>query len=315
MSEPSPVDPVALLNDAPHDPRDPDPWVAMFLDRSIPMHERAKAELLVDQRSRSRQFLLPVIRPLARMYIVLFQLLKVFIPNRFTSSKLLHRLLAWGLKTWVSPEANSLILRHFHVGSEILDFIARNTPELGVPTSPIRPTNLEHVKDEIFLNHDLNIYNFVIRLNRALREQGKTLSPPARLDFSGISDTFPIEPLPNRWTNVLDLQSAIEVFTPVYQLFLTDRDFWRASNSLQLDETIAIYVATLLQAPGLVALVNNRHPLIPLSTMRAGFRLLLHGLSAESLHAFLVECKHGRMPQLAKLVSPALHVQLPVVTG
>lgn len=298
------MDPIELLNNQPHDPRDPDPWVALFLDRSLPMHERTKAALLVDQRSRSRQFLLPVVRPLARMYIVLFQVMKIFIPNRFTSSKWLHRLLAWGLRVWVSPEANFLILRHFHVGSEILDFIARNTKELNVPTSPIRPTNLEHVKDEIFLNHDLNLFNFVIRLNRALRDQGKTLTPPTRLDFSGVSDEFPLEELPDRWTNFLDLQSAIEVFTPIYQLFLTDRDFWRASNSLQLDETIAIYVATLLQAPGLVALVNNRHPMVPLTTLRAGFRLMLHGLSAESLHAFLLECKHGRMPQLARIVAP-----------
>ncbi|WP_426730162.1 DUF6999 family protein [Myxococcus faecalis] len=305
------MDPVEQLTHQPHDPRAPDPWVAMFLDRSLPMNERTKAALLVDQRSRSRQFLLPVMRPMARLCIILFQVVKLFIPNRFTSSKLLHRLLAWGLKVWVSPEANFLILRHFHVGSEILDFIARNAKELNVPTHPLRPTNLEHVKDEIFLQHDLNLFNFVIRLNLALREQGRTLAPPAQLDFSGISDEFPLEPLPRRWTNFLDLQSAIEIFTPVYQLFLTDRDFWRASNSLQLDETIAIYVATLMQAPGLVALVNNRHPLVPLSTMRAGFRLVLHGLSAESMHAFLVECKHGRMPQLARIVAPGLRAPSP----
>ena len=46
--------------------------------------------------------------------------------------------------------------------------------------------------------------------------------------------------------NFIDLQTAIELFTPVYQLFLTDNDFWRATNSLQLDETIGLYVATLL---------------------------------------------------------------------
>ncbi|MCY1044872.1 hypothetical protein OV208_26385 [Corallococcus sp. bb12-1] len=309
------MDPVELLNSEPHDPRDPDPWVALFLDRSLPMHERTKAAMLVDQRSRARQFMLPVIRPIARLCIILFQCLKIFMPNRFTSSKLLHRLLAWGLKTWVSPEANYLILRHFHVGSEILDFIARNASELNVPTNPIRPTELVHVRDEIFLNHDLNLYNFVIRLSRALRDQGRTLSPPAKLDFSGVSDEFPIQEMPNGWTNFLDLQSAIELFTPMYQLFLTDRDFWRASNSLQLDETIAIYVATLLQAPGLVALVNNRHPLVPLTTMRAGFRLMLHGLSAELLHGFLVECKHGRMPQLARIVAPTLQLPAQPVSG
>ncbi len=44
-------------------------------------------------------------------------------------------------------------------------------------------------------------------------------------------------------------RSAIELFTPLYQLMLTDNDFWRAANSLQLDETIGIYAATILAAP------------------------------------------------------------------
>ncbi|MCH7573376.1 MAG: hypothetical protein IH891_10735, partial [Planctomycetes bacterium] len=55
---------------------------------------------------------------------------------------------------------------------------------------------------------------------------------------------------------------------------------WRASHSLQLDETIAIYVTMLLGNPHQMAMVNNRHPLVPLSSLRSGFRLMLHGLSS-----------------------------------
>src|SRR5690606_37461881 len=91
--------------------------------------------------------------------------------------------------------------------------------------------------------------------------------------------------------NFIDLQSAIELFTPVYQLLLTDNDFWRAANSLQLDETIGIYAAQILQAPQHLMLVNNKHPLVPLSTLRAGHRLVLHGLSSEMLHASLMQMK------------------------
>ena len=40
-----------------------------------------------------------------------------------------------------------------------------------------------------------------------------------------------------------------------------------------------------------LGLVNNKHPLIPLSTLQAGYRLLLHGLAAECLHATLVQLK------------------------
>jgi hypothetical protein len=89
----------------------------------------------------------------------------------------------------------------------------------------------------------------------------------------------------------MDLQTAIEMFTPTYQLFLTDNDFWRASNSLQLDETIGIYVATIMNSPQHLILLNNKHPLVPMSTLRAGYRLVLHGLSTEMLHALLMDMK------------------------
>ncbi len=276
----------------PYDQRDPDPWLALYLDRSIPIDDDAKAALLLCNRSRSRQFLLPLVRPLARLAIILIQLLKVVIPNRFTSSKILHRLIYWGLKYWVSPEANFLILRHFHIGSEVLAFVAANTPEIQVELNPLQPGSLEGVKDDLFLKHDLNLFNFVIRLNTKLREAGLDVHTPERFNFDAISDgPFPIEDFPNRWSNFIDVQTAIELYTPLYQLFLTDNDFWRASNSLQLDETVGLYVARILRAPEQIALVNNKHPMVPLSTLMAGFRLMLHGLAAESLHALLRQHK------------------------
>ncbi|MGH9556645.1 MAG: DUF6999 family protein [Terriglobales bacterium] len=276
----------------PYDQRDPDPWLALYLDRSVPIDDEAKAALLLCNRSRSRQFLLPLVRPLARLTIILIQLLKVIIPNRFTSSRILHRLIYWGLKYFVSPEANFLILRHFHIGSEVLGFVAANTPEIQVELSPLRPQSLEGVKDDLFLKHDLNLFNFVIRLNSRLREAGLEVHTPERLNFDAITDgPFPIEDFPNRWPNFIDVQTAIELYTPLYQLFLTDNDFWRAANSLQLDETVGLYVARILRAPEQIALVNNKHPMVPLSTLRAGFRLMLHGLAAESLHALLRQHK------------------------
>ncbi len=144
----------------------------------------------------------------------------------------------------------------------------------------------------MYLQHDLNLFNFVIEINRQLREQDLELAPIDELDFSCITDgPLPIEPMPDRWTNFIDLQTAIELYTPVYQLLLTDNDFWRASNSLQLDETIGLYVAKLLGTPQTTALINNKHPLVPMSTLRAGYRLVLHGLATETQHAILVHFK------------------------
>lgn len=280
-----------------HDPRDPNPWLALYMDQSTPIDPAVKKAWLVDSSSWCRQFGLPIARPLARLTIIVVQLVRTGLPKSFTSSRILHRLLSRALHAFVSPHANWLILRHFHIGSEILDFIARNTPARTIPLHPLKPRNLDALRDHLFVQHDLNLFNFVINLNRELKSQQKEIAPPPQLDFSGITEgDFGIEPLPDRWHNLVDLQTAIELFTPVYQLFLTDHDFWRATNSLQLDETIAIYVARILERPDQLVLLNNKHPMVPESTLRAGYRLVLHGLASEMLYELLVRAKrHQRM--------------------
>ncbi|KIQ97009.1 hypothetical protein [Lysobacter sp. A03] len=275
-----------------HDPRDPSPWLALYLDQSTPIDPAVKHAWLVDSSSRSRQYVLPFIRPFARLAIILLQILKVFTPRKLAFSPTLHRLLAWGMQNFIRPEANWLILRHFCIGSQALSFIAANAP-VDIQTNPLRPEKIADVAPDMYLVHDLNLYNFVIRLNSALRASGKQLGKVETPDFSMMHqpDHLRIEDMPNRRRNFLDLQSAIELFTPVYQLFLSDDDFWRATNSLQLDETIGIYVATILDARDHLGLVNNKHPLVPMSTLRAGYRLSLHGLSTEMLHGHLMRLK------------------------
>jgi len=274
-----------------HDPEDPNPWQALYLDRSTPFPDEVKAAWLRDSSSVSRQYLLPLLRPFCRAMIVLVQLIKIILPKRWKHSALLHRMVAFGLKHFVRPEANWLVLRHFHLGSQILAFIAANAP-VEVATNPLTPRTLDDLADHLFVKHDLNLFNFVIRLSHALREAGTDLGAPAQVDFSMIEDPgLRLSDLPDKRRNCIDLQSAIELFTPVYQLLLTDNDFWRATNSLQLDETIGLYAAHILRIPEQLILVNNKHPLVPMSTLRAGYRLVLHGLSTEMLHALLMERK------------------------
>jgi hypothetical protein len=274
-----------------HDANDPSPWLALYLDRSTPLPDHVKSAWLNDSSSVSRQYLLPFVRPLARLTIILIQIVKVLLPKKWVASKALHWILAEGMKRFLAPEANWLILRHFHLGSQILAFVAKNAPTV-VSTNALKPLVLDDLKDELFLKHDLNLFNFVITLNAALREKGQTLNPVTTADFSMIDEpTLTLADMPNSKFNFMDSQTAIEFFTPIYQLFLTDNDFWRASNSLQLDETIAIYCATILSAHNHLFMLNNKHPLVPLSTLKAGHRLVLHGLSSEMLHALLMQAK------------------------
>jgi hypothetical protein len=84
-----------------------------------------------------------------------------------------------------------------------------------------------------------------------------------------------------------DVQTAVEAYTPIYALFLPREDFLRAVNSLQLDEVIAIYIAKILGNDYHLAFMKNGHPLVPLSTLEAGYRLMMHGLDVEGLHGWL----------------------------
>jgi hypothetical protein len=272
-----------------HDPADPDPWLALELDRSLPIDPVAKAALIACQRSRSRQFLLPLVRPVARLAIPLVQLFRIVSPKHPQAPHLLHAIMAWGMKRFVRPEANLVILRHFHLGAEILGFIADNaTPGFRPALEPMQPRRIEDVRDDLFLRHDLNIYNFLIALNQEMSRRGTIIEKRDRLDFSAISDVPPDIKLPAQGRlNIVDLETAVELYTPLYGLMLSDRDFWRAANSLQLDETVALYAARLIGSEQHLALVNNRHPLLPFATIGAGWRLMLHGLDTETLHGFL----------------------------
>lgn len=275
-----------------HDERDPNPWLALFLDESIPINQTTKLALMRDNSSKSVRYLLPIIGLWSKVTMFFIHILKFFFPKLINSSKVLHRILAWGLKRFVSPDANLLIFRHFHIGTEILQFIAGNIPKVEIVGNPLKPKDFEDVKDDLFLNHDLNLYNFVIHLNSQMKAENITIGPPEKIDLEMITeDKFDHIEFPNKWTNFLDLRSSIELFTPFYQLFLTSNDFLRASNSLQLDETIAIYASQILGTPGHLGLVNNKHPMVPVTTYSAAYRLVLHGLSAETLHEVLVKMK------------------------
>lgn len=286
-------DPFATM---PHDPRDPDPWLALYLDQSLPIDADAKRCLLVGARSWSRRWLFPVSRPLVLIFFCVVKVMRAISPRFPNLNGLLHKTIHWGLRTFGSPETNTLILRHFHVGTELLAFMKANSG-LGedvakVSSHPLRPTKLKDIEDNLFLQHDLNVFNFIIELNAALRAQGREIMPAETVDFSMISDRLPeFEAFPTGWLNKIDVQTAVEFYTPMYALMLPRNDFVRAAHSLQLDETVAIYIARILGTDYHLNFIKNGHPMVVLSTLQAGFRLMMHGLDCEALHGWLRQLK------------------------
>ena len=129
---------------------------------------------------------MPLVRPFARLTIIFAQLLHIVFPRWPHAPKFLHRLIAFGMKHFLSPDANLLILRHFHLGSQILRFIAANAaPGFRADLEPMAPRKPDDVRDLLFLKHDLNIYNFLIQLNAELDRRGDTRRAQDRHRFLG----------------------------------------------------------------------------------------------------------------------------------
>ena len=282
----------ADLRAAHYDPEDPDPWLALSLDLSLPIDPEAKSALLRGAASWSRGWMFNIIRPFVFVFFVLVKILRGISPHFPNLARMLHRTIRWGLTFFASPDANLLILRHFHVGTELLAFIKANAGDVDVHTVPLRPRTLKDLEDNVFLQHDLNVFNFIIQINTSLRAQNRDLVPVERPDFSMITDgPFDIEKTRRGFLNFADVQTAVEVYTPLYALMLPRSDFIRASHSLQLDEPVGIYIGKILGTDYHLSFVKNGHPLVPLPTLQAGFRLMMHGLDCEAMHGWLRQLK------------------------
>ncbi len=291
---------LARLNETKYDPKDPDPWLALALDQSLPIDPDAKAALLRGSASWSRRWMFNIVRPFVFVFFLLVKILRGVSPHVPNLNGFLHKSIRWGLTIFGSREANFLILRHFHVGTELLAFIKANAGAVSVETVPLRPRTLKDLEDNMFTQHDLNVFNFIIQLNMSLRAQNRDLAPVAQPDFSMITDgPFDIAPQKGGWLNFIDLQSAVEIYTPLYALMLPRADFIRASNSLQLDEPVAIYIGKILGTDYHLSFVKNGHPMVQLSTLQSGFRLMMHGLDCEALHGWLRALKRRQAQGLA----------------
>ena len=78
-----------VLDPTTHDLRDPNPWLAMYLDSSIPMNDKAKQALVLDNDSRSGKWLMPFIIVWSKITIFFIHIFKFFFPRILNSSKVI----------------------------------------------------------------------------------------------------------------------------------------------------------------------------------------------------------------------------------
>ncbi|MEO1006297.1 MAG: hypothetical protein AAFW67_10705 [Cyanobacteria bacterium J06638_38] len=275
---------------SPHDPLDPNAWDLVYLDNAIPMDPTAKAYMVKDLNSWTRNYLLIPIKLIANLLLALIMTVKRILPFQFKAYGLMHNSAAWFLNNFVAPEACYLIVRHLGLGSNIINFLIDNGPDPQITKSKLYPRTVTDLANNAFLEHDLILYNFVHDYHQAEQENPDWLLQIEKnnLNFASLQPLkVEIDFTQHRWRRILDLESALELFKVFYSLCLTSNEFARAVLSLQFDESFGIYLSKLTDDYDWNHVITNRHPLLPNSPFNASRDLMLHGIVTEYLHKYL----------------------------
>ncbi|MGO8886250.1 MAG: DUF6999 family protein [Streptosporangiaceae bacterium] len=96
----------------------------MAADPSIPIDPVTLGHIISDQRRASRAFLYPWIRLLSRAAVTIIVAVRRLCPVRFAAPAAMDRLCLLFLRRCVCPTAVSLLIRHFIVETNLLNFCA-----------------------------------------------------------------------------------------------------------------------------------------------------------------------------------------------
>lgn len=221
-------------------------WSAILADPALPF-DRATLDLVVaDQRRWSRRWLYPVARVLSRLAVIVITTVKRFVP--FRAHVTMDRLCVWFLRRCVAPEAAELLIRHFVVETNLLDFILRNAgaTQHGVR---LRPTTIDELGNRAVIEHDVNVYDTLAEVGAVARERPLCTRPASQLDFSMLTvPPIDADPAARRLLR-LDIQTALCLMNIPFALCLTRDEYRRAVHSMRLDESLLRLLATITGDP------------------------------------------------------------------
>ena len=217
---------------------DPSMWEAIYADPSIPLDRSLVRMIIKDQRRVSRRWLYPVARIVSRVLVAVLSTIKRLIPGRWMSLSRMDTLCLWFLRRFVAPDAVELLIRHFVVETNLVNFIIRNTPADIEPVT-LRPTTLAGLGENAVVEHDINVYDVLIAL------EGVAVEAPERLDFSQL-DVPPLDPERRRPRLLrLDIQTALCLMNIPFCIALSLEEFRRAIHSLRFDDSFLEILAAL----------------------------------------------------------------------
>ena len=217
---------------------DPSMWEAIYADPSIPLEKPLIRMIINDQRRVSRRWLYPYARFLSRVLVAVLSLVKRVAPGRWMTLTTMDALCLWFLRRFVAPDAVELLIRHFVIETNLVNFIIRNTQTSMEPVT-LRPTTLQGLGDNAVVEHDDNVYDVLISLEKV------RVDAPDQLDFRQL-DVPPLDPerRRRRWVN-LDIQTALCLMNIPFCIALDLEEFRRAIHSLRFDDSFLEILAVV----------------------------------------------------------------------
>jgi hypothetical protein len=274
------------MPDSPAPACEPSLWEVMAVDPAVEMDRAALLLVIRDQRSRSRAYVYPWLRVASRAAVAVIVAGKRACPLRFSAHATMDRLCLWFLRRFVSPDAVSLLIRHFLVESALLNFCVANAGVPGLEPVALRPVTLAGLGDRAVIEHDLNVYRVLLRLGAG--------GTPARLARGGLDFGMLAVPAtdPERGARRLlnlDIQSALCLMNIPFALCLTPSEFRRAVHSLRLDHSLLTVLAGLTGDEGFLRWRTGPAPVRVDSNVDVPAAVYEHALVCE--HALARLCR------------------------
>jgi hypothetical protein len=196
----------------------------------------------------------------------------------------------WFLRRCVSPDAVELLIRHFVVETNLVNFIIRNTPVTMEPVT-LRPETLAGLGDQAVVEHDVNVYDVLIALD------GVEITRADPLDFTQLDIPRLDAERHQRRLIRLDIQTALCFMNIPFSMALTVEEYRRAVHSIRFDDSFLEILARVCDDDTFrhwklagMSLWMDSNVDVPRMVYR-------HALVCEYAHARLVKLAGGAYPR------------------
>ncbi|WP_413353877.1 DUF6999 family protein [Microbacterium sp. 1P06AB] len=269
---------------------DPSMWEAIYSDPSVPLDRAVVRQIINDQRRLSRRWLYPVARVLSRVVVAIVSVVKRMLPFRWMPLPVMDALCVWFLRHFVSPSAVDLLIRHFVVETNLVNFIIRNTPVDMAPVT-LRPTALSGLGDSAVVEHDVNVYDVLIALDKV------RVTERAELNFEQLDIPRLDAERHVRRLIRLDIQTALCFMNIPFSMALTVEEYRRAVHSMKFDDSFLEILTTITGDDTFRAWKVGALSLWMDSNVDVPQMVYRHALICEYAHAQLVKLAGGEYPR------------------